>query len=103
MHPLNSQLVEAAAKSGQVDEVVIKERPDSIRVLTLNIQLLPKCVTGETYPCKYWDERMADMFLSGNMDQYDILAVQECFTGLPGTCQEIFKMYAQKAGFLYRS
>jgi hypothetical protein len=43
------------------------------------------------------------MFEMGFFDDFDILCVQECFDGLPGSLKETFLMYANKAGFLYVS
>ena len=63
--------------------------------------MVPKSVSGGTYTCKYHEERLADMFLQGHFDQYDIICVQECFGGMPGSLKELFFMYAQKSGFLY--
>lgn len=58
-------------------------------------------MTGETFPCKYQDERVAAMFEMGFFNDFDILCVQECFDGLPGSLKQTFVLYAQKAGFLY--
>ena len=30
--------------------------------------MLPKCIAGDAYPCKFWEERLADMFTNGAMD-----------------------------------
>jgi hypothetical protein len=56
--------------------------------------MVPKSVTGETYACKYHEKRITDMFLDGYFDQYDIICVQECFGGMPGSLKQLFFMYA---------
>jgi hypothetical protein len=63
--------------------------------------LIPKCVTSEYFPCKFQEERIAAIFSNGAFDDFDIICIQECFDGLPGSVKQIFILYAQKAGFLY--
>ena len=77
------------------------QQKDHVRVLSWNIQMLPKCVSGETYPCKFWEQRLADMFTNGNLDQFDILTLQECFGGMPGCVKQLIFSYAQRVGFVY--
>ncbi len=56
--------------------------------------MVPKSVTGETFACKYHEKRITDMFLNGYLEQYDIICVQECFGGMPGSLKQLFFMYA---------
>jgi len=90
----------------------VKERTNEIKLLTYNVQLIPSFVVGDsqaernvlaanTYPCGYQDERVTDMFSDGNFDAFDILCIQECFEGLPGSVKELTMLYAQKAGFMH--
>lgn len=64
---------------------------------------IPKLVNLlEDFPCKYGDERIADMFLTTDgFADFDIICTQELFKGLPGSQKELFALYAQKAGFFY--
>ena len=85
----------------------IKPQPPSasgsVKVLSWNLQLLPKCCAGPTYPCKWWEQRVADMFTDPDnlLQRYDVLTVQECFSGLPGCFKDIFVSYAKRAGFTH--
>ena len=85
-------------------ETEFVDRTNEIKILSYNLSLIPKCASGDEnaeFPCKYQDERVAEMFRDGHFDEYDILCLQECFKGLPGHVHELFILYAQKAGFLY--
>lgn len=77
-----------------------------MRLLTYNLMLIPKSVSSETFvhaPCLFHNERVAAMFDFGFLDDFDIVCVQECFDGLPGSLKEQFILYAAKAGFVHLS
>ena len=79
-------------------------RNQEIRILSYNLQLIPKSVSGETFPyvpCRYHDERVAAMFREGFFDDFDILCIQECFDGMPWSMKPLFVTYAAKAGFIH--
>lgn len=75
-------------------------------MLSFNVMMVPKSVSGEGFPwvpCRLQEERLTALFEFGFVDDFDILCVQECFDGLPGSLKEQFLLYAQKAGFAYVS
>ena len=111
VHPLNKDLVTSARLDSTDDEecgneYILSDRTHEVRLLSYNLMLIPKSVSSETFvpaPCKLHDERVAALFDLGFLDEFDIVCVQECFDGLPGSLKEQFLMHAAKAGFVYVS
>lgn len=89
VHPLHTQMFDALVRMPTDKESMLAEqekedmliapigsqRASEIKILTYNVQLIPKSVTGETYPCKYWDERISDLFTEGMLDDFDIVCL----------------------------
>ena len=60
------------------NESLLIDRVNEIKILTYNLSLIPKSCSGDendTFPCKYHDERVADMFRDGYFDEFDILCL----------------------------
>ena len=85
VHPLNKDMMNSSRIDSTDDEdcgndFVFQqpERSYEVRLLTYNLQLIPKSVSSETFvpaPCLLHDERLATMFNFGFLDNFDIVCV----------------------------